>query len=142
MRTKIGQEGEVNNNLPIDCWNQTTVQLKIESDHDGMTVDGYCYNGSSWKGVASDLADPFIYEEGMNWDVPVSDSCSWAGGSDWNLDGSDACAISTSTDIDGYALTLTNGAATITGSITSATSLLVQNATLRIIGGYINVEGT
>jgi len=69
LNTKIGNEGNETRNLDAECWNRSIVELKIESDHDGVSVDIYCYNGSTWRSVGSDLASPFIYEEGINWEI-------------------------------------------------------------------------
>ncbi len=136
-RTKIGQEGTVNNTLGADCWNRTTVEFKIESDHDFPSVDGYCYNGSTWRTIASDLADPYIYEEGMNWDLTASDSCSYISGN-WNIDAADACSLSSTTNLNQNNLLIDGtGTVSLTGTIHNATTITVQGAILHIQGGTL-----
>jgi len=66
---QVKDSGATTNLSLSSCWNESVIQLKIESNDDVFNRIGEwsCYNGNSWVALRSSSTEYTIFEEGIYW---------------------------------------------------------------------------
>ncbi|MFH1173689.1 MAG: LamG-like jellyroll fold domain-containing protein, partial [archaeon] len=97
-------EATMNLSLPQLCWDQTSLQLRAESDQHNTDTYWQCWNSTDWQTLRSYLSSARIWEEGMWWNISrttvsvggTSNSTNWTvtlpyeGSFTWNCEGNDS----------------------------------------------------